>query len=93
VRNFARLTNSAQFPLERHRIAVNAIKTTLRDQPPSQQLFGFVGRQRRTVAVITPGFNQRIAQLPTRFDQERRRPDGQIADFEIEDSFRRRMFA
>ena len=57
--------------IDRHRVAIDAIEATLRDEPPGKDHLVLIRRNRRPLAVSLPGFDERVAELAAGLNQKR----------------------
>ncbi len=71
--------------VHRHGVAVHAVEAALGDQAAGEDHRVLVGRDVRHGVVRAPGIDQRVGELPARFDQEGAGAHRGIADLQIED--------
>src|SRR5688500_18943234 len=68
-----------------YRILIHPVKTTLRHEPARIDDLILVNGDRRSLAMSTPRFDQRVAELAAGLNQERSRAHCWITHFEVED--------
>ena len=77
----------------RELVAVDAVETTLHDEPLGMEQQVFVGRHLRADAVGFPGPYQRLGELPAGFDEKGAGAHRRVEHLQGQDLFRRRARA
>jgi hypothetical protein len=67
-------------------VAVDAVEAALGDEAAGEDDLVLVGRDRGHLAVRVPRFNQRVAEVAARLDQEGARAHRRVAHLEVEQS-------